>query len=182
MQVRSVFLFTARWFTKKPFRSKFVGQPRLNALFAFHRFTLDLRCHPYSPPPFSNSHRWFQSRSYLSLPTCNPEPNHQLQLIAASGQGNRWIESAENVGGYAKLWKVHHLVHCVPTFSLLGRKSKEFAQEVLGAKRCWLGSLIDPPVPAGLIVLSPSTLPGPITVKILDRGYPISLAVRPWLV
>ena len=163
MQVRSVFLFTARWFTKKPFRSAFVGQPRLTALFAFHRFTLDLRCHPYSPPPFSNSHRWFQSRSFLSLPTGFPTPSqtHQPQLRAASGQGNLRIESTENVGGHAKLWKVHHLVYCVPTFSLFGRKSKayEFAQEVSAAKRCWLGSSIDPSVPAGQIVLSPSTLP-----------------------
>ena len=138
MQVRSVFLFTARWFTKNPFRSAFVGQPRLNALFAFHRFTLDLRCHPYSPPPFSNSHRWFQSRSFLSLPNrlSNPEPkNHQPQLRAASGQGILRTESTENVGGHAKLWKVHHLVYCVPTFSMFGGKSKayEFAQRVSAA-------------------------------------------------
>ena len=62
-----------------------------------------------------------------------PEPkNHQPQLRAASGQGNLRTESTENVGGQAKLWKVPHLVYCVPTFSMFGGKSKayEFAQRV----------------------------------------------------
>ena len=138
MQVRSVFLFTARWFTKKPFRSAFVGQPRLkrapwipsvhprskvSSLFA----PAILKFAPVVPIEVFP----------LSLPTGFPTPSqtHQPQLRVASGQRKLRIESTENVGGHAKLWKVHHLVYCVPTFSLFGRKSKayEFAQRVSAA-------------------------------------------------
>src|SRR5206468_3032008 len=102
----------------------------------------------------------------------NPEPNHQSQLRAAPGQGNLRIESTENVGGHAKLWKVLHLVYCVPTFSMFGGKSKayEFAQRVSAASAAdWDRRSIPQFQPArSFCRLRP--IPGPITVTILDRA------------